>query len=161
MQVIYCLFLVCYFFFVKQKTAYEMRISDWSSDVCSSDLIEQLAVFGEATLALNDRLDVTLGARYYDFEETRTITTGGLFANGDTGVVDETSSDGVSPRLLVSYDVSDTVTLNAQASKGFRLGGVNDPLNTPLCNAEDLALFGGFQDYDDETLWNYEIGAKA
>src|SRR3546814_9103271 len=29
------------FFFFKQKTAYEMRISDWSSDVCSSDLIEQ------------------------------------------------------------------------------------------------------------------------
>src|SRR3546814_1007355 len=29
----------CYFFFFKQKTAYEMRISDWSSDVCSSDLI--------------------------------------------------------------------------------------------------------------------------
>src|SRR3546814_2068452 len=32
-----CLFLF-YFFFFKQKTAYEMRISDWSSDVCSSDL---------------------------------------------------------------------------------------------------------------------------
>src|SRR3546814_6074038 len=31
-----------FFFFFKQKTAYEMRISDWSSDVCSSDLaIEQ------------------------------------------------------------------------------------------------------------------------
>src|SRR3546814_6561546 len=29
---------MCYFFFFKQKTAYEMRISDWSSDVCSSDL---------------------------------------------------------------------------------------------------------------------------
>src|SRR3546814_4209324 len=29
---------VCSFFFFKQKTAYEMRISDWSSDVCSSDL---------------------------------------------------------------------------------------------------------------------------
>src|SRR3546814_2574272 len=29
---------VSYFFFFKQKTAYEMRISDWSSDVCSSDL---------------------------------------------------------------------------------------------------------------------------
>src|SRR3546814_2410798 len=28
------------FFFFKQKTAYEMRISDWSSDVCSSDLFE-------------------------------------------------------------------------------------------------------------------------
>src|SRR3546814_4925911 len=29
---------VCFVFFFKQKTAYEMRISDWSSDVCSSDL---------------------------------------------------------------------------------------------------------------------------
>src|SRR3546814_18752326 len=31
--------LICVFFFFKQKTAYEMRISDWSSDVCSSDLL--------------------------------------------------------------------------------------------------------------------------
>src|SRR3546814_7602987 len=37
---------ICYvlldliFFFFKQKTAYEMRISDWSSDVCSSDLVQ-------------------------------------------------------------------------------------------------------------------------
>src|SRR3546814_8374390 len=31
---------MCVFFFFKQKTAYEMRISDWSSDVCSSDLLE-------------------------------------------------------------------------------------------------------------------------
>src|SRR3546814_9380924 len=30
------------FFFFKQKTAYEMRISDWSSDVCSSDLLDAL-----------------------------------------------------------------------------------------------------------------------
>src|SRR3546814_8743855 len=33
-----CVTLVQLFFFFKQKTAYEMRISDWSSDVCSSDL---------------------------------------------------------------------------------------------------------------------------
>src|SRR3546814_4665279 len=33
---ILCIFVL--FFFFKQKTAYEMRISDWSSDVCSSDL---------------------------------------------------------------------------------------------------------------------------
>src|SRR3546814_2786375 len=32
------LWLSIWFFFFKQKTAYEMRISDWSSDVCSSDL---------------------------------------------------------------------------------------------------------------------------
>src|SRR3546814_349960 len=33
-----CVFLLLLFFFFKQKTAYELRISDWSSDVCSSDL---------------------------------------------------------------------------------------------------------------------------
>src|SRR3546814_2524269 len=33
-----CHCFLCFFFF-KQKTAYEMRISDWSSDVCSSDLL--------------------------------------------------------------------------------------------------------------------------
>src|SRR3546814_20044421 len=37
---------MCFFF--KQKTAYEMRISDWSSDVCSSDL--KLPMFGVTTL---------------------------------------------------------------------------------------------------------------
>src|SRR3546814_6972063 len=35
----YCCCLV-FFFFFKQNTAYEMRISDWSSDVCSSDLFQ-------------------------------------------------------------------------------------------------------------------------
>src|SRR3546814_7059896 len=44
-------FVVCFFFFFKQKTAYELRISDWSSDVCSSDLriavAELLAVAGD------------------------------------------------------------------------------------------------------------------
>src|SRR3546814_4368199 len=34
---------MCDFFFFKQKTAYEMRISDWSSDVCSSDLLDRRA----------------------------------------------------------------------------------------------------------------------
>src|SRR3546814_5047118 len=34
-----CLCVLSMFFFFKQKTAYEMRISDWSSDVCSSDLV--------------------------------------------------------------------------------------------------------------------------
>src|SRR3546814_2360323 len=36
---LYCLFFYVFVFFFKQKTAYEMRISDWSSDVCSSDLL--------------------------------------------------------------------------------------------------------------------------
>src|SRR3546814_2956325 len=38
MLVRFHVYIYCFFFFFKQKTAYEMRISDWSSDVCSSDL---------------------------------------------------------------------------------------------------------------------------
>src|SRR3546814_5697448 len=50
-----------FFFFFKQKTAYEMRISDWSSDVCSSDLerggaIERIAVPLLILAARTDRL---------------------------------------------------------------------------------------------------------
>src|SRR3546814_9107212 len=40
-----------FFFFFKQKTAYEMRISDWSSDVCSSDLIFEDGVFSAGRIA--------------------------------------------------------------------------------------------------------------
>src|SRR3546814_15893688 len=41
-----------FFFFFKQKTAYEMRISDWSSDVCSSDLLYDYYGFPEHTYRL-------------------------------------------------------------------------------------------------------------
>src|SRR3546814_9212534 len=49
-----------FFFFFKQKTAYEMRISDWSSDVCSSDLL--IAKFpDEMTIVLQNRFwDLTV-----------------------------------------------------------------------------------------------------
>jgi iron complex outermembrane receptor protein len=121
--------------------------------------IKQKALFGEASYKL-DRLTATVGGRYYDFKENRRFTSGGLFANGDDQV-DKTASDGFTPRVLLSYEATDQVTFNAQASKGFRLGGVNDPLNLPLCSPADEAIFGGFQSYDDETLWNYEGGVKS
>jgi iron complex outermembrane receptor protein len=122
--------------------------------------IKQFALFGEVSFDLSDAFTATAGGRYYDFKETRSFKSGGLFANGDNRT-DSTKSSGFTPRFLLSYDLSDSVTVNAQASKGFRLGGVNDPLNLPLCTPADAALFGGFQDYDDETLWNYELGIKS
>src|SRR3546814_2646961 len=50
------IFVCVFFFFFKQKTAYEMRISDWSSDVCSSDLRDD---FG--TLRAGDKCDLFHG----------------------------------------------------------------------------------------------------
>src|SRR3546814_20109363 len=44
--------MLLFFFLFKQKTAYEMRISDWSSDVCSSDLLEAHVMGGMAPMAV-------------------------------------------------------------------------------------------------------------
>src|SRR3546814_10388689 len=72
-----CVFVSSIFFFFKQKTAYEMRISDWSSDVCSSDVAglradgaQRRRGFGGAAPARNggDRRDHLI----YHFDPART-----------------------------------------------------------------------------------------
>ena len=121
---------------------------------------EQVALFGELTYAVNDRLDLSGGLRFYDFDENRTQTFDGIFADPGTNV-GSTTADGVAPRLIASYAVTDNTTLNAQVAKGFRLGGINDPLNVPLCSPQDLITFGGRENWDDEVVWNYEVGSKS
>jgi iron complex outermembrane receptor protein len=128
----------------------------------NSDLpykIRQVAVFGEGTLNLSQKLSATLGGRYYDFKEKRRFLSGGLFSNDDDRN-DKTSSSGFTPRGILSYKVDDSLRFDASASQGFRLGGVNDPLNIGLCTLADIAIFGGFQSYHDETSWDYEAGFK-
>ncbi|MDF2773427.1 MAG: putative TonB-dependent receptor [Geminicoccaceae bacterium] len=138
----------------------ELFYSDLSYD------LQQTAVFGEATVSVLDRLDLTAGLRYYSFDEERDQVFDGIFAHDNTGtqivsVPGETSADGFAPRFIASFRASDQFTLNAQVSRGFRLGGINDPLNVPLCTPEDLVTFGGRESWKDETAWNYEIGAKT
>src|SRR3546814_757588 len=60
----------CIFFFCKQKTAYEMRISDWSSDVCSSDLHRRHEIehVGEPCLGVAAEMRVVRGARDAGFQ---------------------------------------------------------------------------------------------
>lgn len=126
--------------------------------------IEQFALFGEASYNFADTVTVTAGGRYYDFSEVRQFISGGLFSNGDNNT-DRTSSNGFTPRFLVSWEASNNITVNAQASRGFRLGGVNDPLNIPLCSGGatgvDALTYGNRPTYDDETSWNYELGIKT
>src|SRR3546814_2530940 len=57
----YSYFFLFIFFFFKQKTAYEMRISDWSSDVCSSDLY--------AMEINNNEIGIEIGKSAKTFEE--------------------------------------------------------------------------------------------
>jgi iron complex outermembrane receptor protein len=122
--------------------------------------LREVAAFAEATYDVLPVLHLTAGGRYYDYKESRRFTSGGLFANGDNRT-DETKSNGFTPRFLVSWDATSNIKVNAQVSKGFRLGGVNDPLNIPLCSGTDAQVFGNHPDYKDETLWDYEGGIKA
>ena len=126
--------------------------------------IKQFALFGEASYKVGN-IKLTGGGRYYDFKEERNFISGGLFANGDRNIGDKTKSTGFNPRFIVSYEPSRDLSFNVQASKGFRLGGVNDPLNIPLCSGgatgTDAKTFGGHPKYEDESLWNYEAGVKA
>ena len=128
--------------------------------------LQQSALFGEATVGVIDRLDLTAGLRYYNFEEERDQIFDGLFAHDSTGqtLVRQPGSiqaDGLAPRFIASLRATDGLTLNAQASKGFRLGGINDPLNIPLCTARDLQTYSGRPTWQDETAWNYEVGVKS
>src|SRR3546814_5739068 len=67
----FLLFVVVVFFLFKQKTAYELRISDWSSDVCSSDLVTaEVITFG-------CRLNAA------DSDAMRALAAGGRLGDGD------------------------------------------------------------------------------
>jgi len=126
----------------------------------------QYAFFGEATYQFAPRFSFTAGLRYYNWQDVKDQYFDGIFGNDNNGTslvhtAGDTTADGVAPRFIASFKLSDSTNLNAQASKGFRLGGLNDPLNIPLCTANDLATFGGFDTFNDETAWNYEIGTKS
>jgi iron complex outermembrane receptor protein len=128
--------------------------------------LKQFALFGEATVSVGPRVNLTGGLRWYNFDESRAQIFDGIFGNNDNGnsLVSQpgsTDASGVAPRFMASYRASDALTLNAQASRGFRLGGINDPLNLPICTPEDSATFSGRDTWEDETAWNYEVGAKS
>jgi iron complex outermembrane receptor protein len=128
--------------------------------------LDQFALFGEATWAPTEKFSLTGGVRYYHFDEDKTQIFDGIFAHDNTGTSlvsqpGSTNADGVAPRIIATFEVSQSTNLNAQVSKGFRLGGINDPLNVPLCTPADLVTFGGRETWGDETVWNYELGSKS
>ncbi|HEV2228872.1 MAG TPA: TonB-dependent receptor [Steroidobacteraceae bacterium] len=125
--------------------------------------LKQYAAFGEATWHATNQFAITAGLRYYKFSEDRVLNFNGVFAS-DTppgGIPASVDSSGTSPRLIFSYKPVDDAELYAQAARGFRLGGINDPLNIPLCSPQDLLVFGSQANWKDETTWNYELGAKT
>src|SRR3546814_18078589 len=83
-----CFFI--FFFFFKQKTAYEMRISDWSSDVCSSDLLKWIRSISTQSAEENLRVSMNTTDAIRGLNElpkpTVALVHGGCFGGG-TGML--------------------------------------------------------------------------
>ncbi len=132
----------------------------------------QFAVYADGTWHATDKLDITGGLRYFDFKEDYYLFEGGVY-----GVIDHVpletratlKSNGVNPRGNISYKINDDFMVYAEAAKGFRYGGANQPV--PLgstgvagqCTA-NLANYGYNSaplTFGPDKLWNYTVGEKA
>ncbi|WP_404335156.1 TonB-dependent receptor [Sphingomonas sp. MMS12-HWE2-04] len=135
------------------------------------DLTESsLALFGEANYKITDKLKVVAGGRVSRERFSYHQVTAGVFsgfivptvANGGLtdGTIKETP---VTPRFGLQYQADDRTMLYATASKGFRVGGVNQPPPASRCAADLAALNISSTPgtYKSDHLWSYEVGAKG
>ncbi|MEM9996274.1 MAG: TonB-dependent receptor, partial [Bacteroidota bacterium] len=119
-----------------------------------------LAAFGQATLRLFDRLDVTAGLRY-DYEERESTFNGFGDLVLDAGTLTEFVADttvsgsysALSPKAALALDVTDNVRAYASYTRGFRAGGINAQR---LPNGQE-----GQYEFDPEYSDNIEVGLKA
>jgi iron complex outermembrane receptor protein len=124
--------------------------------------LNQYAAFGEITVALTGRLDVTAGGRAFRFEQSIDRLAEGILAGGSFAFQGKTNENGLTPKVSTSYKVTPDNMLYATISKGFRAGGLNNGVPEDRC-AADLArigLSGSPNQYASDSLWNYEIGSK-
>src|SRR3546814_637780 len=133
-------YLLDYFFFFKQNTAYEWRISDWSSDVCSSDLSGQMW-----RIAFSQRqpdLGKALAKRRYDFGQyiaRLSVCT----SNGQTAFI--ASGELVADLLQVVYFTHDAVYDLRHQMPGF--GQAFDAFPLTFKNLDTQLIFKLFDDF--------------
>ena len=124
----------------------------------------QIAVFGEVVVPVGDHLKATVGGRYFDAKQRSSVRFGGIFADPNVGTFPfKNHESGFNPKFNLSYEFDRDHMIYAQAAKGFRLGGTNEPVPATSC-AADLAARGlakAPDSYKSDSLWNYEVGAKT
>ena len=116
---------------------------------------DQLAGFAQGDLHFTQQLTGTLGVRVarVKTEQANNNGTGALDAVPAYAAI-TLSQTPTTPRLAVSYQLDPDNMFYASASKGFRIGGGNDPL-PPICDYSAVP-----KTYTADYVWNYEVGAK-
>ncbi|QSX33497.1 TonB-dependent receptor [Shewanella avicenniae] len=119
------------------------------------DDYEQKAVFGETTYHATEKLDVTVGLRWFDYQKTVTGETTDAWELINAFTRPKTSVEFSESDWLfkgnVSYSMTDDMMFYATAAQGFRPGGANNVIGL----AEMLT------GYESDSLWNYEVGMKS
>ena len=132
----------------------------------------QLALFTDDTWHVTKKLDITAGVRYFNFSESYY-----LFESGVYGVINHVpliqhaslNSSGFNPRFNASYKFDKDFMVYAEAAKGFRYGGTNQPVpvgasGIALQCAQNLASYGYSSaplTFGPDHLWSYTVGEKA
>jgi iron complex outermembrane recepter protein len=135
----------------------------------TNSVTRQVAVFGELTYSPNERLDLTAGARYFDWRQSFDLYFAGLFginpATGAPLTVNGTSKEsGTNPRFNAALHVTPDVMVFAEAAKGFRYGGINQPVPLgppPACSDYLAPATSAPLTFGPDYLWSYSLGEKA
>lgn len=126
--------------------------------------VETYAFFGEAYYSI-DKFTITAGLRYFNWEQDIEFYQSGLFNGGaNSDPRPKGTTDGVNPKLGLSYDVNDDMMIYGQVARGFRYGGINGAIPESVC-ADELAEVeregGDVRFFEPDELWNYEVGSKG
>jgi outer membrane receptor protein involved in Fe transport len=121
----------------------------------------EFAIFAEGSYELLDGLKFTVGGRQSFTKVDYEMIQSGPDTIGSPPVTNRTSKEQpFTPKFAVTYEASREVSLYGNVSKGYRLGGENNPL--PSTCAASLMEFGTTAQgsYGADSLWSYEGGAK-
>jgi iron complex outermembrane recepter protein len=124
---------------------------------------QQIALFGELTFAMTERLKLTLGARESHMKYSFDTYTGGpqLYAPPRAGTGDITEN-AFTPKVSLQLQADPNDMYYATYAKGFRPGGANNPIPNAACPT-DFANFGIQTDpatFSSDSVNSYEVGAK-
>lgn len=117
---------------------------------------KQVALFGNADIALTDTLKLSLGLRYSHFTTDSTLFLAGPFNGGNFSFAGGASSNAVTPKVVLNWQATPSSLYYVSAGKGYRAGGVNDQTTSliPTCHvAAPVSI-------KPDSLWSYELGAK-
>ncbi len=126
----------------------------------------QLALFGEINYLPTEHWELIAGLRDFHWQQSFALYAGGLsgaLAPGEPETASGKSTEnGVNPRVNASYHMTPDATVFVEAARGFRYGGINQPVPASFCGAALAAqeLTGTPTTYGPDHLWTYSLGQR-